>query len=84
MHEFLLARKHLLLHAGFTKYELREATNEVKKIQKIVNFQKNTILFPIYDAGFAIRSVAKSNGKYIVSSPNKKEKNIQLTGNITS
>lgn len=79
MHEFLLARKNLLLHAG-----LREATNEVKKIQKIVNFQKNTILFPIYDAGFAIRSVAKSNGKYIVSIPNKKEKNIQLTGNITS
>lgn len=41
----LLACTNLLLHAGFTKYELREAANEVKKIQKIVNFQKNTILF---------------------------------------
>lgn len=73
----LSARKQLLLNTGFTKYELREAANEVKKVQK--NRKSSEKYYPIYDASFAIRSVAKSIRKSVVSSsPSKKANDYQL------
>jgi len=79
----LIARKQLLLNTGFTKYELREAANEVKKVQK--NRTSSDKYYPVYDAGFAIRSVAKSLRKSIVSSsPSKKGGDIKFTRSVAS
>lgn len=73
----LSARKQLLLNTGFTKYELREAANEVKKVQK--NRKSSEKYYPIYDARFVVRSVAKSVRKSVVSSSNSaKENDYQL------
>ena len=77
----LTARKKLLLNAGFLKYELREAAKEVKKVQKDRKFSVKT--YPVYDAGYAIRSVAKSIKKSIVH-PKKESNSAIKRSSVTS
>lgn len=60
----LSARKQLLLNAGYLKYELREAAREVKKVQRDRKFSIKS--YPLFDAGFAIQSAAKSMRKSLI------------------
>jgi len=77
----LSARKQLLLDQGFLKHELREAAKEVKKVQKERKFSEK--VYPVYDAGYAIRSVAKSMKKSIVH-PKKESHSAMKSSTLTS